>query len=139
MALSVISLFSGCGGLDSGFCRPEFDVLYACDSDPAAVDCYRRNVGNHVHLVDVTSAAFHEDIAAIGSCDIILGGFPCQGFSKAGPKRSNDPRNALYLEMKRAVEKLRPQLFIAENVDGISQNFSGRFLKRIVDEFEELG
>lgn len=86
----VVSLFSGCGGLDLGFKVCGFDLIYACDSDPAAVDCYARNVDVNVHVRDVTSSEFRADIAAIGKADVVLGGFPCQGFSKAGPKSIDD-------------------------------------------------
>ena len=135
---TVVSLFSGCGGFDLGFKEEGFDLIYACDSDPAAVDCYSRNVDPRVFIRDVTSDAFHRDIASIGNCDIILGGFPCQGFSKAGPKNERDKRNSLYIEMKNAVSILRPHIFIAENVDGISQNFNGSYLKRIVEDFKQI-
>lgn len=136
---TVVSLFSGCGGLDLGFKELGFDLVYACDIDPAAVDCYARNVDRNIVLRDVTSRQFHEEIAGIGSCDVVLGGFPCQGFSKAGPKNARDTRNALYVEMRDAVAQLRPHLFIAENVDGISQNFAGAYVEHIVKDFEEIG
>lgn len=135
----VVSLFSGCGGFDLGFKEQGFDLIYACDIDPVAVDCYARNIDPRVHLRDVTSTEFHRDMSEIGSCDIVLGGFPCQGFSKAGPKHAEDKRNALYLEMKNAIAVLRPQLFIAENVDGISQNFKGAYLERIIEDFRQIG
>lgn len=133
--LSVVSLFSGCGGLDLGFRSAGFEMLYACDSDPAAVAIYRRNLGDHVVERDVNDEKFVEDLKAIGSCDVLLGGFPCQGFSKAGPKRPDDERNSLYLRMRLAVDILRPKVFLAENVDGIQQNFEGIFVQRIKDGF----
>ncbi|HBB31488.1 MAG TPA: hypothetical protein DDZ80_21950 [Cyanobacteria bacterium UBA8803] len=135
----VVSLFSGCGGLDSGFKDLGFELIYACDFDPAAVDCYSRNIDQNVFLRDVTSYDFQKDILSLGHCDVILGGFPCQGFSKAGPKSENDTRNLLYIEMCKAIKTLRPAIFIAENVDGISQNFKGAYLKRILSDFQEIG
>ena len=136
---SVVSVFCGCGGLDLGFQRAGFDLVYACDNDSASIDCYARNIDPRVYLRDVTTEAFHSDIESLGSCDVVLGGFPCQGFSKAGPKQENDKRNMLYFEMTRVVARLRPQIFIAENVDGLSQNFNGSFLKRIASDFREIG
>ncbi len=136
---TVVSLFSGCGGLDLGFQNAGFDLLYACDSDPAAVNCYQRNVDPRATCEDVRSEAFHKALDDFIGCDVVLGGFPCQGFSKAGPKAEVDERNLLYLEMKRAVEKLRPRIFIGENVDGVAQNFSGAFLERIRSDFAEVG
>jgi DNA (cytosine-5)-methyltransferase 1 len=136
---SVVSAFSGCGGFDLGFKEAGFELIYACDNDAAAVDCYSRNVDRNVFARDVTSSEFHSDIANIGTCDVVLGGFPCQGFSKAGPKQESDERNTLYVEMRRIVAKLRPSVFIAENVDGIRQNFGGAFLKKIISGFEQVG
>lgn len=138
-AHQVVSVFCGCGGLDLGFLRAGFDLIYACDIDPAAVACYARNLDARVFCRDATSQAFHEDVRNIGRCDVVLGGFPCQGFSKAGPKQEDDSRNTLYVEMRRVVAQLAPRLFIAENVDGLSQNFAGAYLKRIASDFAALG
>lgn len=132
---TVVSLFAGCGGLDIGFKEMGFDLVYACDSDSAAVACYRHNVDERVVRQDVNDPSFLSELRAIGSCDVVLGGFPCQGFSKAGPKRCDDERNSLYLRMREAVGLLRPQVFLAENVDGIEQNFQGVFVDRIRDGF----
>jgi DNA (cytosine-5)-methyltransferase 1 len=125
--------------LVSSFKDAGFDLVYACDNDAASVNCYGRNVDARVYQRDVTSEEFHSDIESLGRCDVVLGGFPCQGFSKAGPKLENDERNQLYVEMTRAVKKLQPKIFIAENVDGLTQNFNGSFLKRIVDDFRQIG
>ncbi len=132
-------MFVGCGGLDLGFKEEGFDLIYSCDNDPAAIDVYMRNVDERAYVRDVTSPDFHRDIYNLGTCDVVLGGFPCQGFSKAGPKNEGDTRNLLYLEMKLAIEVLQPKVFIAENVDGLSQNFNGRFLKQIHMDFESIG
>jgi DNA (cytosine-5)-methyltransferase 1 len=125
--------------LDLGFKEAGFELVYACDNDASAIDCYSRNVDRNVFVRDVTSREFHEDIAEVGSCDVVLGGFPCQGFSKAGPKQEDDDRNTLYVEMRRMVAQLGPSIFIAENVDGIRQNFGGSYLKRVVADFEQIG
>ena len=135
----VVSVFCGCGGLDLNFKEAGFQLVYACDNDEAAVDCYARNVDRNVFVRDVTSKEFQADIANVGACDVVLGGFPCQGFSKAGPKQEADDRNTLYREMRRVVAKLGPAVFIAENVDGIRQNFGGAYLRRIITDFEQIG
>ncbi len=136
---TVVSIFCGAGGLDLGFKRLGFDLVYACDSDASAVDCYSRNVDERVFVRDARSSDFHADVAALGNCDVVVGGFPCQGFSKAGPKQADDDRNPLYREMLKAVKTLRPRIFIAENVDGLSQNFAGAFLEQILADFSALG
>jgi DNA (cytosine-5)-methyltransferase 1 len=134
-----VSLFCGCGGLDLGFKEQGFDLVYACDNDPVAVDCYARNVDPRVFQRSVTEEGFRGDLANLDRSDVVLGGFPCQGFSKAGPKDEHDSRNRLYLAMQEAVSRLRPTLFIAENVDGLSQNFGGTYVRQIVADFEQLG
>ncbi|MFT5686127.1 MAG: DNA (cytosine-5)-methyltransferase 1 [Myxococcota bacterium] len=132
----VVSLFSGCGGLDLGFQAAGGRITYACDRSEHAVRCYRHNLGEHCHQRDVTSEAFTNDIEQLDSTDVVLGGFPCQGFSKAGPKRKDDARNHLYRSMQAAVLRLKPAVFVAENVDGIQQNFGGEFVKQIRAAFQ---
>lgn len=136
---SVVSLFTGCGGLDLGFHEAGFKSIYAADNDPAAIAVYRHNIGPLAHVRDVTTEKFHTEISGLGQADVVLGGFPCQGFSKAGPKRETDKRNVLYLEMRRTIAELKPRIFIAENVDGLSQNFGGAYLRAIVEDFTKVG
>jgi len=131
-----VSLFAGCGGLDLGFSRAGFSIPYACDRDPAAVACYRHNLGPHAHVADVRDDSFLAALSALDDVDVVLGGFPCQGFSKAGPKRAADPRNDLYRRMQDAVRALSPRAFVAENVDGIQQNFGGAFVEQVRTGFQ---
>jgi len=137
--ISVVSLFSGCGGLDLGFHEKPFELKMAYDNDPAAIKCLKYNLKAPANVIDVTSDKFNDELEKLRSADVVLGGFPCQGFSKAGPKNNNDPRNQLYLSMLKAVSKLKPRLFIGENVDGIAQNFNGEFVKKIVADFQAIG
>jgi DNA (cytosine-5)-methyltransferase 1 len=135
----VVSLFSGCGGLDLGFKQAGFELSFATDHDQYAVEVYRRNVDERAYVLDVTQPSFHEAISDLSNVDVVLGGFPCQGFSKAGPKKVDDTRNSLYLQMLSTVEKLQPKIFIAENVDGLRQNFGGKYLKEIIKDFSSIG
>ena len=94
---SVVGLFSGCGGLDLGFKRAGFNIIWANDFDKDSVNTYKKNIGNHIVLGDITTISSDE---IPSNFDILLGGFPCQGFSVANIKRSmKDERNYLYLEM----------------------------------------
>lgn len=140
---NVVSLFSGCGGLDWGFRALNFKFIYACDSDRAAVNCYARNLEGAIGLRDVTTDEFKADLGALDRSsdpiDVVLGGFPCQGFSKAGPKQPDDDRNQLYREMLAAIARLRPRIFLAENVDGLSQNFAGLYLQKIIQDCDKIG
>jgi DNA (cytosine-5)-methyltransferase 1 len=135
----AVSLFSGCGGMDLGFTRAGFRVVRAIDSDPAAVAAYRGNLGPAAEAGDVTLADFTAWRRETGPVDLVLGGFPCQGFSKSGPKRAGDPRNRLYQAMRDAVQALAPACFVAENVEGLAQNFSGHYLRLISQDFARLG
>ena len=93
----VVGLFSGCGGLDLGFKQAGYDILWANDFDADSVTTYTNNIGDHIQLGDVTKIS-SKDIP--NNFDILLGGFPCQGFSVANIKRSmKDDRNFLYLEV----------------------------------------
>ncbi|WP_197410518.1 DNA cytosine methyltransferase [Arthrobacter sp. EPSL27] len=137
MKHKVVSLFAGAGGLDLGFSMAGgYDLVWANDSDPDAVSTYRANFGNHAVLGDIREIPSEE----IPGCDVVLGGFPCQGFSLANTgRRADDARNVLYMEMLRVVASKRPKAFVAENVKGLVLMDKGEVLRRIVADFEELG
>ena len=98
----VVSLFSGAGGMDLGFIKAGFDVIWANDIIPEAIETYKKNIGNHIVFGDIRMIK-SDDIP--NNADVIIGGFPCQGFSIANTKRSmEDQRNFLYKEM-RSLEK----------------------------------
>src|SRR3989339_138470 len=102
----VVSLFSGCGGLDLGFINAGFEVIWANDFFPDAVETYKKNISNHIVLGDITKIPSSK---IPDKFDILLGGFPCQGFSIANNKRSmEDERNFLYKEMLRIVKDKKP-------------------------------
>ena len=114
---SVVSLFSGCGGLDLGFKRAGFDILWANDFDKDSIETYTQNLGNHAVLGDITKIPSNE---IPSDFDVLLGGFPCQGFSIANLGRSvDDSRNKLYKQMLRVIRAKKPKYFVAENVEGI--------------------
>lgn len=83
--------------------------------------------------------AFSELLKTLENIDLVLGGFPCQGFSKSGPKKKDDPRNKLYEAMLLAIETLNPLAFVTENVDGLAQNYQGELLAKILSDFSSLG
>lgn len=134
---SVVGLFSGCGGLDLGFKQAGFDVLWANDFDKDSVTTYKENIGDHIVLGDITKIPSKE---IPSNFDVLLGGFPCQGFSVANTKRSmKDERNFLYLEMLRIIKDKKPKFFVAENVKGILSIEKGAVIEMIVNDFKKIG
>lgn len=144
---SVVSLFSGCGGMDLGFSggfevlgrRYEhlpFNVRYAADNHPDAVETYRLNLSDHIHDVDLTAAPL-EDIPA---CDVLLGGFPCQDFSSSGPKVGlSGSRGGLYRVLAEYMAAHRPRVVVGENVPHLARLSGGKYLRTIVEDFEAQG
>ena len=134
--MKVVSLFSGAGGLDYGFCMAGHEVIWANDLYEDAVKTYRKNIGNHIICEDISGINTKD----IPDCDIVIGGFPCQGFSVANMKRHvDDERNALYKQLIRVVAEKKPKFFLAENVKGLMSLGKGEVLKMIIKDFENLG
>lgn len=114
---SFISLFSGCGGLDLGFIEAGFEPQAAYDIWPAAVENYRKNLGQHILRYDLSQG----NIPYSGACDVVLAGSPCQGFSTVGKRNLDDPRNHLLHSAVRIAINLNPKVIVFENVPGILQ------------------
>lgn len=133
----VISLFSGAGGMDLGFINAGFDIVWANDFFKEAVESYKKNINEDIVFGDITkikSSEMPDDI------DLVIGGFPCQGFSVANTKRSmKDERNFLYKEMLRVIKDKSPKFFVAENVKGILSMEKGKVIEMIKKDFESLG
>lgn len=134
--MKIVSLFSGAGGLDLGFKMAGHEVVWANDLYSDAVDTYRLNMGDHIVYKNIFEVAPDE----VPDCDIVMGGFPCQGFSVANTKRNvEDERNQLYRELIRIIAAKNPKFFVAENVRGIMSIGKGEVLKMILNDFEQLG
>ena len=134
--MKIVSLFSGAGGLDLGFINAGHTVVWANDVIEDCVSTYRRNIGSHIHFGDISKVNIDE----IPAADMVIGGFPCQGFSVANMSRdSKDPRNRLYLEYLRILRGKKPAFFLAENVKGIMSLEGGQVFKRIIKDFEACG
>lgn len=118
--LSFAGLFSGCGGLDLGAILAGLKPVYAADHDAVAVGTYLKNIGNHADCVDLARSAISPEFAGL---DLLLGGPPCQGFSSAGPKKAQDPRNKLWLHYLEYVRAWQPKVFLMENVPGFRREF----------------
>jgi len=134
--MKIVSLFSGAGGLDLGFVQAGHKVVWANDLYSDAVDTYRKNIGNHIVCGDITKISSD----SIPACDMVIGGFPCQGFSVANTKRnSSDMRNVLYLQLLRVIADKKPAFFLAENVKGLMNFEKGVVFERILSDFADAG
>lgn len=134
--MKIISLFSGAGGLDLGLIQAGHEVVWANDIDKDAVATYKENIGNHIICDDIKNI----DINSLPEADVVVGGFPCQGFSVANRMRAlEDDRNQLYRFFYDTIRIKQPKYFIAENVKGILSLGKGEALKQIVADFEEAG
>lgn len=148
--LNVVSLFSGCGGMDLGVqgnfkfldkkYKPlPFKVVYAVDNDPYATKIYNSNFNHHCETKDVREI----DIDKLPEHEILLGGFPCQSFSISAqnPPRLGykDERGKLFFEMVNVLNIKKPRFFIAENVKGILSANKKKAFPMIIKEFEKSG
>ena len=114
---SYISLFSGCGGFDEGFEQAGYECLGAFDNDPVVLDVFRANLSGPAYLHNLSESQLPINYKP-GEIDVIVSGSPCQGFSTAGLREINDPRNILLLVGGHITIKLKPKIFVAENVMG---------------------
>jgi DNA-cytosine methyltransferase len=140
---NVIDLFCGAGGLSLGFEWAGYNIIAANDNFSAACETYRANHENTLLFEgDITNKNVKNDlIGAVKNkkIDIIIGGPPCQGFSYAGKRLKDDPRNFLYKEYVEIVEQIKPKVILIENVEGILTSNNGRTYEGIKSDFAELG
>ncbi len=118
--ITFAGLFCGCGGLDLGAMIAGLEPIYSADNDPVAVETYRQNLGPHIECVDLAKSRIPKNSRHV---DLILGGPPCQGFSSAGPKLKDDPRNLLWQSYLDYVNSWEPKVFLLENVPGFQKEF----------------
>lgn len=131
-APKLISLFSGCGGMDLGFKKAGFNIVWANDFDSDAQAVYSLNLGN-IDKRDILTVDENE----IPDGDILTAGFPCQPFSNAGNRKGvHDSRGMLYKECLRIIEKKMPKVIVFENVKGLlsTKYIDGRNLAEVIEE-----
>jgi DNA (cytosine-5)-methyltransferase 1 len=145
--ITVISLFSGCGGMDLGFIggfsflgtffnETGLEVIWANDISPSACKTYRKNLGDHIVEGDINDTI--RDLPKYA--DIIIGGFPCQDISINGKMLGvKGKRSSLYTAIVEAVRRVRPKAFVAENVGGLLLKKSEPSLAIILEDFNSLG
>ena len=138
-----VDLFSGAGGMTHGFWQAGIRAAVANDIDESA--CVTLAVNNPEIKVlwgDVTDGRVRERIIRQGQAagaDIICGGPPCQGFSLAGFRKKDDPRNELFRHFVDIVSAVRPKVIVFENVEGLLSFQNGRTYRDIITLFSQLG
>lgn len=134
--LTIASLFSGAGGLDLGFERAGFKIIYANDNWKGCWETFERNHGIKMDKRSIVDIKSDEIPDATG----IIGGPPCQSWSLAGSMRGiNDPRGRLFYEYIRILKDKQPKFFLAENVPGIISSANIKEFRKILSRFEALG
>ena len=139
---AVIDVFAGVGGLSLGFEAAGFDVVLANEYDSSIADAYQRNhKKTHMVVGDITKIDFQEVFSPYaGKIDVVIGGPPCQGFSQKGMRKTiHDERNFLFKYYVKAVEFLKPQYFVMENVPNLLTAERGYFKSEIYELFQRLG
>lgn len=136
----VLDLFCGAGGLSWGFEKAGFTVQWGLDNWRAAVRTFQVNHPSAVvYEADITEVSDSTLKEWFGGAEVVVGGPPCQGFSTAGKRLLDDPRNKLVKEFLRAIKVLKPLAFVMENVEGFTSFAGGRLLQELTEEFEKLG
>ena len=132
---TAISLFCGAGGLDLGFERAGFKTIWANDFDKDACKTHENWSAADVVCGDISKI----ESTDIPDADIMLGGFPCQGFSLSGPRKIDDSRNILYRHYVRILKDKMPYMFVGENVKGLLTMGGGSILEAIIADFSDCG
>ncbi len=135
--MDVVSLFSGCGGLDLGFQKAGFNIVFSNEYDKSIWDTYELNHSTvNLDKRDIRNIKSSE----IPNCIGIIGGPPCQSWSEAGSRRGiNDLRGQLFYEYIRVVKDKKPLFFVAENVSGILATRHKQAFTNILEMFRESG
>ncbi|MBR6283683.1 MAG: DNA cytosine methyltransferase [Muribaculaceae bacterium] len=145
--IKVVSLFSGCGGMDLGFmggfdflgkhyAETGFEIVWANELSHAACATYRKNFSHAIIEGDIKDVIDYMPAHA----DVVIGGFPCQDISINGKMKGvNGERSGLYVYIVEAVKRLKPKAFVAENVGGLLLKQNEYSLHKILEDFNALG
>ncbi len=144
--MTFVDLFCGAGGLSKGLEMAGLQGVCGLDWFAEAGMTYKRNFNHPFVDGDIKQQEIKEQFYSTvkeqlngRKLDIVAGGFPCQGFSMAGNRIVDDPRNSLYLEMLEIVKTLQPDFVICENVKGLRSMLNGGVEKKIIADYKEIG
>lgn len=141
---TVISTFAGCGGSSLGYKFAGYKELLAVEWDDNAVETFNLNFPDvPVYHGDICKLSGDEcmRLAGItkGELDVLDGSPPCQGFSTAGKRKYDDPRNSLFKEYARLLKELRPKVFVMENVTGMVKGYMKQAYLQIIATLRDCG
>lgn len=146
---NFIDLFSGAGGLSCGLTMAGFTPVASVEILESAVATYEYNFiekkgfDEKVETRDIRDEAVKEHLynEVIGKkhVHLIVGGFPCQGFSMSGNRVVTDERNSLYLEMLKIVKQIQPEYVVMENVEGLRSMLNGKIEQKIIQDYKDIG
>ena len=144
--MTFVDLFCGAGGLSKGLEMAGLQGVCGLDWFKEAGMTYERNFDHPFINADIkqqeSKDLFYKTVTeqlAGRQLSVVAGGFPCQGFSMAGNRIVDDPRNSLYLEMLDIVNKLRPEFVICENVKGLRSMLNGGVERKIIQDYKAIG
>jgi DNA (cytosine-5)-methyltransferase 1 len=136
----ILSLFSGCGGLDWGFHKAGYKTVWANDINEWAAKTFAENFGQNIITQKNIEDLKPKTDKTIPNCDLIIGGFPCQDFSVVWKQPGLDgDRGNLYKHYLRFIDAKNPKAFVAENVKGLLTANKGRAIKEILKGFSSAG
>lgn len=145
---TFIDLFCGAGGMSLGFLMAKKEIVGAIELEKYACETFKRNHDNKDILIegDISEENNKKNFYIKvkknlkgRDLDIIIGGPPCQGFSLAGKRILEDPRNALFKEYLAVLKYFRPKIFILENVPGLLSMHGGILIREIIESFSKIG
>ncbi len=140
MSKKILSLFSGAGGLDYGFKLAGYDIVGSAEINLAAVKTHNKNFNLDSKPIDLSDPiAYKEWIAPFKKqkIQLVIGGFPCQGYSLAGKRNVDDERNQLFKTVVKVIEDTNVEYFMLENVPGILNMEKGQTIKNIEEYFNQ--
>jgi DNA (cytosine-5)-methyltransferase 1 len=131
--IRTISLFSGCGGSDFALTQLGYKIVWANDNCEVACRTYEDNIGSVIECGDI------EDFASFPSADLMVGCYPCQGFTQGGRRDSGDSINYLYKHFDRVLRAVGPKAFVVENVNGMAYGENRELLNNQICRYRLAG
>lgn len=138
--LNVLDLFCGAGGFSEGFRQAGYDILAGIDNNKSALETFKKNFMDSIVIEKDLAEDNFKGLEPIinNNVDVIIGGPPCQGFSVAGKRLKDDPRNILYKAYLHLIRHFKPKAIVIENVPTILGLYAGQIGKQIIEDLEQL-